>query len=316
MSISIKNVTKRYGSQTALDDVSLEIGDGQVLGLLGPNGAGKSTLMRVVTGFVKADSGSVSVCGHDIASEPLAVRSLTGYLPESNPLNADMYVREYLTMMASLSGVRDKERRVEELIRLTGLTPEAHKRIGSLSKGYKQRVGISQALIGDPRVVILDEPTTGLDPNQIIEIRELIRSLSANRTVILSTHIMHEVEATCDHIVIIDHGKIKASGAVGDVLSLAAEGRQVVDVEFYSEVDPEKLGRELQASVQPTGERRYRLSAPSTDDDLRITLFRFATRHNNPLLYLSAKSEDVEDVFHRLTVDSERQGAAETPKTE
>lgn len=301
MSISIRNVTKRYGAQTALDDVSLEIGDGQILGLLGPNGAGKSTLMRVVTGFVKADAGAVSVCGHDIDKEPMAIRSLTGYLPESNPLNVDMYVREYLTMMASLSGVRDKERKVEELIKLTGLSPEAHKRIGALSKGYKQRVGISQALIGDPKVVILDEPTTGLDPNQIVEIRELIRSLAVNRTVILSTHIMQEVEATCDHIVIIDRGKIKASGPVADVLGLAAEGRQVVDVEFETDIDPERLGRELQAQVANEGGRRFRLTAPSTDDDLRITLFRFATRHNNPLLYLSAKSEDMEDVFHRLT---------------
>lgn len=310
MSISIKNVTKRYGAQTALDDVSLEIGDGQILGLLGPNGAGKSTLMRVVTGFVKADAGTVTVCGHDIDKEPMAIRSLTGYLPESNPLNVDMYVREYLTMMASLSGVKDKERVVEELVELTGLTPEAHKRIGSLSKGYKQRVGISQALIGDPKVVILDEPTTGLDPNQIIEIRELIRSLSANRTVILSTHIMQEVEATCDHIVIIDHGKIKASGPVAEVLGLAAEGLQAVDVEFESDVDPERLGHELQAKVEKTGERKFRLTAPSTDDDLRITLFRFATRHNNPLLHLSAKSEDMEDVFHRLTADAETQEGA------
>lgn len=315
MSISIKNVTKRYGAQTALDDVSLEIGDGQILGLLGPNGAGKSTLMRVVTGFVKADAGTVTVCGHDIDKEPLAIRSLTGYLPESNPLNVDMYVREYLTMMASLSGVKDKGRVVEELVELTGLTPEAHKRIGSLSKGYKQRVGISQALIGDPKVVILDEPTTGLDPNQIIEIRELIRSLSANRTVILSTHIMQEVEATCDHIVIIDHGKIKAGGPVAEVLGLAAEGHQAVDVEFESDIDPERLGHELQAKVEKTGERRFRLTAPSTDDDLRITLFRFATRHNNPLLHLSAKSEDMEDVFHRLTADADTQeGTAKETK--
>lgn len=263
--------------------------------------------MRVVTGFVKADSGTVSVCGHDIEREPMAIRNLTGYLPESNPLNVDMYVREYLTMMASLSGVADKEAKVEEIIRLTGLTPEAHKRIGALSKGYKQRVGISQALIGDPKVVILDEPTTGLDPNQIVEIRELIRSLAEGRTVILSTHIMQEVEATCDHIVIIDHGQIKASGPVADVLGLAAEGRQVVDVEFYSDVDTDKLSRELQAQVHETSPRRYRLTAPSTDDDLRITLFRFATRSNNPLLYLSAKSEDMEDVFHRLTAAAQEQ---------
>lgn len=302
MSISIRNITKRYGAQTALDDVSVEIGEGQIVGLLGPNGAGKSTLMKVVTGFVKADSGSVEVCGKDIDREPLAVRSLIGYLPESNPLNTDMYVREYLTMMASLSGVCDKERRVEELIEMTGLGPESHKKICSLSKGYKQRVGLSQALVGDPRVVILDEPTTGLDPNQIIEIRELIRGLAHERTVVLSTHIMQEVEATCDHIVIIDHGQIKARGTVGEVLSMAAEGRQNVDVEFDADVDADKLARELRAEVYPTGPRRFRLSSPATDDDLRLTVFRFATRHNAPLLHLSAACEDMEEVFRQLTV--------------
>ena len=303
MSISIRGISKRYGIQLALDNVSLDIGDGQIVGLLGPNGAGKSTLMKIITGFVKADSGSVSVCGHDTAAHPFEVRRLLGYLPESNPLNTEMYVREYLTMMASLSGVKDKTRRVEDIIRLTGLSPEAHKRIGSLSKGYKQRVGISQALISDPKVVILDEPTTGLDPNQIVEIRELIRGLAKDRTVVLSTHLMQEVEATCDHIVIIDHGNIKAQGTVAEVLSLAAEGRQAVDVEFYADVDPVRMSRELQAEVDEVGPRRFRLTAPATDDDLRITTFRFATRHNVPLLHLSAQSEDMEDVFRRLTTD-------------
>lgn len=303
MSISIRNITKRYGAQLALDDVSVEISDGQVVGLLGPNGAGKSTLMKVVTGIIKADSGSVDVCGHDIMSESDEVRRLIGYLPESNPLNLEMYVREYLTMMASLSGVEDKAKRVDELIDMTGLGPEAHKRIGSLSKGYRQRVGLCQALVGDPKVVILDEPTTGLDPNQILDIRELIRGLAHERTVVLSTHIMQEVEATCDHIVIIDHGHIKARGSVAEVLSLASEGRQVVDVEFYADIECQQLERELQAQATPTGPRRFRLTAPATDDDLRLTTFRFAVRHNAPLLHISAASEDIEDVFHQLTVD-------------
>ncbi len=304
MSISIRDITKRYGTQLALDSVSAEIGDGQIVGLLGPNGAGKSTMMKIVTGLVKADAGAVSVCGHDIEKEPMEVRRLIGYLPESNPLNADMYVREYLTMMASLSGVADKARRVDEMIELTGLTPEAHKRIGALSKGYKQRVGISQALISDPKVVILDEPTTGLDPNQIIEIRELIRGLAKDRTVVLSTHIMQEVEATCDHIIIIDHGHIRAQGTVNEVLSLAGEGTQVVDVEFDADVDPERLAHELNAKVTSTGPRRFRLTACATDDDLRLTTFRFATHHNAPLLHLSAGCEDMEEVFRQLTVHS------------
>ena len=304
MSISIRGITKRYGTQLALDSVSAEIGDGQIVGLLGPNGAGKSTMMKIVTGLVKADGGTVSVCGHDIEKEPMEVRRLIGYLPESNPLNADMYVREYLTMMASLSGVADKAKRVDEMIELTGLSPEAHKRIGALSKGYKQRVGISQALISDPKVVILDEPTTGLDPNQIIEIRELIRGLAKDRTVVLSTHIMQEVEATCDHIIIIDHGHIRAQGTVNEVLSLAGEGTQVVDVEFDADIDPERLAHELNAKVTSTGLRKFRLAACATDDDLRLTTFRFATRHNAPLLHLSAGCEDMEEVFRQLTVHS------------
>ncbi len=171
MSIVISNITKSYGSQLALDGVSACIEEGQVVGLLGPNGAGKSTLMKIVTGYVRPDSGNVSVCGMDINSEPMGVRRLIGYLPEHNPLYLDMYVKEYLTMVAGMYGASDKTSRVAELVEMTGLTPEAHKQIGALSKGYRQRVGIAQALIGDPKVVILDEPTTGLDPNQIVEVR-------------------------------------------------------------------------------------------------------------------------------------------------
>lgn len=300
MSIVISNITKSYGSQLALDGVSACIEEGQVVGLLGPNGAGKSTLMKIVTGYVRPDSGNVSVCDMDINSEPMAVRRLIGYLPEHNPLYLDMYVKEYLTMVAGMYGASDKASRVGELVEMTGLTPEAHKPIGALSKGYRQRVGIAQALIGDPKVVILDEPTTGLDPNQIVEVRELIRSLAKDRTVVLSTHIMQEVEAVCDHIIIIDRGHVKARGSVDEVLSMA-RGGQSVDVEFAAEVDAETLARELKASVTVTGPRRFRLAAPSDDDDLRLTAFRYAVRHDNAILRLVAATEDIEDVFHKLT---------------
>lgn len=299
MSIQIRDIVKTYGRQRALDGVSAEIAEGQVVGLLGPNGAGKSTLMKITTGYIRPDSGTVSVCGIGVDDDPLAVRRLIGYLPEHNPLYLDMFVREYLTMVAGMYGIGSRESRVDELIGLTGLAPEAHKKIGALSKGYRQRVGIAQALIGDPKVVILDEPTTGLDPNQIVEVRELIRSLATDRTVVLSTHIMQEVEATCDHIIIIDHGRVRASGTVAEVLTMA-KGGQTVDVEFANDMTAAELARELKAKVEQTAARRFRISAQADDDDIRLTTFRLAVRHDNPILRLTA-SDDMEDVFRKLT---------------
>lgn len=304
MSISIRGITKKYGSQLALDNVSLDTPTGQVVGLLGPNGAGKTTLMKIVTGYVRPDSGTVSVCGLGIDTDPMALRRTVGYLPEHNPLYPDMYVREYLAMVAGMYGVADKRARVGRLVEMTGLTPEAHKKIGQLSKGYRQRVGIAQALMGDPRVVILDEPTTGLDPNQVLEVRELIRGLASERTVVLSTHIMQEVEAICDHLVIIDHGQIRARGSVGEVLSMSAGG-QVVDVEFGAPVEPGVLASELGAEVVPTSRGRFRLTASASDDDLRLTLFRFAVRRDIPLLHLSEVG-NIEDVFHKLTLQDDK----------
>lgn len=304
MSISIRGITKKYGSQLALDNVSLDTPAGQVVGLLGPNGAGKTTLMKIVTGYVRPDSGTVSVCGLSMDTAPMALRRAVGYLPEHNPLYPDMYVREYLAMVAGMYGVADKRARVGRLVEMTGLAPEAHKKIGQLSKGYRQRVGIAQALMGDPRVVILDEPTTGLDPNQVLEVRELIRGLASERTVVLSTHIMQEVEAICDHLVIIDHGRIRARGSVGEVLSMSAGG-QVVDVEFGAPVEPGVLASELGAEVVPTSRGRFRLTASASDDDLRLTLFRFAVRRDIPLLHLSEVG-DIEDVFHKLTLQDDK----------
>ena len=208
--IEVKDISKLYGEQRALDHVSLTVQPGEIVGLLGPNGAGKSTLMKILTCFIPPTEGEASVCGHSIYDDTLAVRRCIGYLPEHNPLYLDMYVREYLRFAAGLSGVKEKNRRADEMIELTGLTPEANKRIGQLSKGYRQRVGLAQALIHDPQVLILDEPTTGLDPNQLEFIRSVIRNVGKDKTVLLSTHIMQEVEAMCSRAVIINHGRIVA----------------------------------------------------------------------------------------------------------
>jgi ABC-2 type transport system ATP-binding protein len=222
MSVSVSNITKTYGAQKALDDVSFVIPRGEIAGFIGPNGAGKSTMMKIITGFITADSGDVTVCGMPSGPTATEVRRLTGYLPESNPLYPDMYVREYLGYVADLYGMSRKRREaVNAVIDRTGLTPEQGKKIGALSKGYRQRVGLAQALIHDPQVLILDEATTGLDPNQIIEIRNLISEIGRERTVLLSTHIMQEVEAICSRVIIIDHGKIIADGPIVEIAALA-----------------------------------------------------------------------------------------------
>lgn len=210
MSILINNLTKVYGTQKALDNVSLSIGDGEIVGLLGPNGAGKSTMMKILTCFIPPTSGEVKVCGYDIFDSPMETKRSIGYLPEQNPLYYDMFVREFLGFVAGIHKIQNRKQRVEEIIELTGLTKEVNKKISALSKGYKQRVGIAQALIHDPKVLILDEPTTGLDPNQLVEIRNLIKQVGQTKTVLLSTHIMQEVEAVCSRVVIINNGKLVA----------------------------------------------------------------------------------------------------------
>ncbi|HVW14542.1 MAG TPA: ATP-binding cassette domain-containing protein [Mucilaginibacter sp.] len=218
MSIEVQTLTKVYGKQKAIDGISFSAGPG-VLGFLGPNGAGKSTTMKILTGFLPQTSGKASVCGFDVEEQPLDVKRSIGYLPESNPLYQDMYVRESLTFIANIHGVHDAEKRIDEVIELTGLTPEKHKKIGQLSKGYKQRVGLAQAILHDPQVLILDEPTSGLDPNQLIGIRQLIRDLGKTKTIVLSTHIMQEVEAVCSRVVIINKGKIVADDTLDGLRS-------------------------------------------------------------------------------------------------
>ena len=219
MSIWVDNVQKRFGTQRALNGVQLRIGKGEVVGLLGPNGAGKSTLMRLVTGYLPPTEGRVEVCGFDVAVAPLDTKKRVGYLPEHNPLHEEMYVQEYLLFVAGLHQVAARKARVSEVIREVGLTPEQHKTIGQLSKGYRQRVGLAQALLHDPEVLILDEPTSGLDPNQLVDIRALIRNLGKDRTVVLSTHIMQEVEAMCDRVVLIRLGEIVADEPLADMVS-------------------------------------------------------------------------------------------------
>ncbi len=273
MSVKVIDVSKCFGAQRALDGVSFEVAEGEIVGFLGPNGAGKSTLMKIATGYLSADSGRVEICGVDVAREPERVRRLVGYLPEQNPLYTDMYVREYLTMVAGLYNVPEVAERVEEMIELTGLQRECHKKIGALSKGYRQRVGIAQALLPDPRVVILDEPTTGLDPNQLVEIRELIRNVGRSRTVLLSTHIMQEVEAMCNSVVIIDRGVVKAQGKVTDIARSETQAA-TYDVGFSGEVDEEAL---------------------------REVLRDFASRSGVQLQEMSRSKGRLEQLFHSIT---------------
>ena len=214
MSLSLKNVSKQNKNQKAVDNISFELKNGEIVGFLGPNGAGKSTTMKIITCFIPPTNGTISVCGLDVSNDHLMVKKKVGYLPENNPLYYDMYVREFLNFVASLHKVKNKKDRVNEMIELVGLQKEEHKKIGTLSKGYKQRVGLAQAMIHDPDVLILDEPTTGLDPNQIVEIRDLIKNFGKNKTVLLSTHIMQEVESMCDRVIIINEGKIVADDSV------------------------------------------------------------------------------------------------------
>jgi ABC-2 type transport system ATP-binding protein len=228
MSISVQNVSKLYGKQAALNRVSFEIGQGKIVGFLGPNGAGKSTMMKIITCYIPPSDGRVNVCGHDVMEDSINARKCIGYLPEHNPLYTDMYVREYLTFVGGIYKVPQLKQRVEEMIETVGLQVEAHKKIETLSKGYRQRVGLAQALIHDPKVLILDEPTSGLDPNQLAEIRELIVRIGRQKTVMLSTHIMQEVEAMCDHALIIDRGNIVAENLV--MSELAQSNRKLEDI--------------------------------------------------------------------------------------
>jgi len=304
MSVSVRNISKLFGKQKALDDVSFLVESGHVTGFLGPNGAGKSTMMKIITSYLAQDSGSVEVCGYDVMSQSLQVRKLVGYLPENNPLYLDMYVREYLEFVAGLHGTDIKSgKRVSEMIELTGLGPEQHKKIGALSKGYRQRTGLAQALIHDPKVLILDEPTTGLDPNQLTDIRHLIRSLGKVKTVILSTHIMQEVEAICDRVIIINHGKIVADGTTTDLVK-SHRKQEIILVEFSGSVSrPELLGIEGILNAEPSEGMVWKISSDS-GGDIRAVLFRYAVEKGLTILSMQKQEQRLEEVFQQLTHES------------
>ncbi len=302
MSIIVNNISKYYGTQAALDDVSFTIGTGEIVGFLGPNGAGKSTMMKIITGYLPASSGKVLVDDMDITEDPIAIKKMIGYLPENNPLYPDMYVVEYLKFIAGIYRLgRSTGQRIKDIIGLTGLGPEQHKKIGELSKGYRQRVGLAQALIHDPEILILDEPTSGLDPNQLVEIRNLISTAGKEKTVMLSTHIMQEVEALADRLIIIDHGKIRADNSKADIYSHL--GRQVttIQVEFDSEVKEEAL-KEIKGSgqIKKITDKLWLIEA-ITPEDIRPHIFRFAVERELTVLSMQQQEKSLEEVFRILT---------------
>jgi len=301
MSILVEHITKRYGHQVALNGVNLKIDAGEIVGFLGPNGAGKSTLMKILTGYLPADSGAAAICGFKVEEDKTDFRAKIGYLPEHNPLYPELYIREYLGYVAGFYKLKNTKQRVEEIIHLTGLTSEASKKIGALSKGYRQRVGLAQALIHDPEVLILDEPTSGLDPNQLDEIRNLIVNISANKTVMLSTHIMQEVEAICNRIVIINKGNIIADGTPSEIKKISAgHGQQVLFSvkQNINTTDLEKLPFVAKVAANSPGEF---LLTSSVEGDIRPKLYETAIANQWTLLTLAEKSQSVENIFRELT---------------
>ncbi len=300
MSVIVNNLSKIYGTQRAIDSISFEAKKGEALGFLGPNGAGKSTTMKILTCFIPQNEGTAEICGIDVVKDPIEVRRHIGYLPEHNPLHKEMYVKEYLEFVASIYKIKDKQKRISQLIEMTGLGLEQRKQIGQLSKGYRQRVGIAQAMMHDPEVLILDEPTSGLDPNQLVEIRRLIKDLSKEKTVIFSTHIMQEVQAICDRVVIINHGKIVADDNIA-ALQNQVVGETVLTVEFSQKVNTTQLSKMNKVlNVKDLGVNRYQISS-SLNDDIRADVFRFAVENNLLLLELHKETSSVEDVFQKLT---------------
>lgn len=300
MSITVQNVTKQYDNQLALNDVSLEIGKGEIVGLLGPNGAGKSTLMKIITCYIPPTKGTVSVEGYDIWEQSMEVRRCVGYLPEHNPLYLDMYVKEYLEFVAGIHHIKGEaaRKRIDEMIDMTGLGIEKHKKIGALSKGYRQRVGLAQAMIHNPSVLILDEPTSGLDPNQLIDIRGLIRDLGNEKTVLLSTHIMQEVEALCDRVVIINKGVVVAND---NIENLTKESDNVLIVEFDSKVTIEMLRNIIGLKQAKSIDDSHWILESKADLDIRQDLMRWAINNNVIIKSMQKEETSIEECFQRLT---------------
>ena len=297
MSIAIHNISKSYGTQKALDAISFTINKGEIVGFLGPNGAGKSTLMKILTTYLTADEGSAKVNGFDVNSQQKDVQLSIGYLPEHNPLYLDLYVREYLAFNADVYKVAKS--RIEEVIQLTGLTTESHKKIGQLSKGYRQRVGLANALLHNPDVLILDEPTTGLDPNQLVEIRNVIKNAGKDKTIFLSTHIMQEVEAICDRVIIIDKGKIVADKQLEKLISESTT--QIIEVEFDQEVNETQIATIENISSYSNIDGAIWELTFATDKDMRPVVFDFATANGLKTLQLNQKNKNLETVFREVT---------------
>ena len=301
MSISISNLTKKYGEQTVLDNVTFEIGEGEVVGFLGPNGAGKTTTMRILAGALSYNKGQVKICNVEVSENPMLTKSFVGYLPEQNPLYQDMYVKEYLLFIAEIYGLgKEKLNRVNELIDKVGLRSEFHKKIGQLSKGYRQRVGLAQALIPNPRVLILDEPTTGLDPNQLEEIRSLIREIGKDKTVLLSTHIMQEIKAICNRVIVINKGVIVADYSDLSKIKDFAEDSFHFEVEFSNAVSIKELDKINHISVvSKISDTHFTIIATA---DVRGDIYDFAVQTNNKILMIKPIERSMEEVFKSLTL--------------
>ncbi|WP_117883761.1 gliding motility-associated ABC transporter ATP-binding subunit GldA [Aureibaculum luteum] len=296
MSIEVQNISKTYGAQKALDGISFKINSGEIVGFLGPNGAGKSTMMKIITTYINASDGVVLVNGHNVATEPMSVKQSVGYLPEHNPLYLDMYVKEYIQFNASIHTI--SKSRIQEVIEQVGLTPEAHKKISQLSKGYRQRVGLAAALLHDPEVLILDEPTTGLDPNQLVEIRGLIKEIGKTKTVLFSTHIMQEVEAVCDRVIIINKGQIVTDKKLNE---LKSDKEQVIEVEFDLRVEPQLINQIPKLkTIENIHDNIWKLTF-NTSKDMRPAIFDFAHDNGLKLLQSSIKNQDLESLFRSLT---------------
>lgn len=300
MSIEVKNLLKEYGDQRAVDHISFKINKGEIVGFLGPNGAGKSTTMKIITGYLQQTGGEAFVCGINVAEQPLETKKKIGYLPELNALYYDMYVREYLDFVASVHNIENAKQKIEQVIELTGLSVESKKKIGQLSKGYKQRVGLAAALIHDPEVLILDEPTSGLDPNQIIEIREVIKKQGQNKTVLFSSHILQEVEAICDRVIIINKGQIVADDKLSN-LQKTNKDSHIVIVQFKEVIDKDQLAGMKQVSKMEKADNNLFKLHTSDPEAVRKQILELALQQQLNIISLQSESRSLEDVFRSLT---------------
>ena len=300
MSITVNNLTKIYGTQKAVDDISFTINKGEIVGFLGPNGAGKSTTMKIITGYLDADNGNATVCNEVVNTNSPATKKKIGYLPEANPLYYEMYVREYLQFVAGVHGITNSKLPIENVIATVGLTPEANKKIGQLSKGYKQRVGLAAALIHDPEVLILDEPTSGLDPNQIVEIREVIKKLGKDKTVLFSSHILQEVQAICDRVIIINKGIIVADDQLSN-LQKGSSNEQYVLVQFKEDIEEimiTELEDVLSSTRLETGSWKLKTTHP---ENVRRQLLELSLKNNLNIVSLQSENNSLENIFRQLT---------------